>query len=293
MKFILITLLFLEAHFLLAQQNYLPLVSPQNEWVVDFVHPSPGWPMYIQRYTFDADSVLLNGKYYHELIYSNSMSGGPWVGDGTFFREAEGRIFRLFGNLPEQLIYDFNMGIGDSLPGFGPTQATRYVKEVEAITLLDGTPRKRIILESVCGESDWIEGAGQLDDLFYSWNFCTTADGTHYYIRCFSTNGELLYLRPDLSGCYTTSTTNLAQGKVLVFPNPTSDVLTIQLDDNQTITQVFLYNSLGQKVLSQSEFATQGDIRLSVRGLPSGCYTGTLFFEGNTLGVFKVAVKNW
>ncbi len=98
-------------------QAWNPIVTPLNEWVVDYNPLFPGLPSEIRRYTFSADSVLKDGKQYHELIYSKNMSGGPWISEDAFLREEQGKTYKWLKNMPEQLIYDFNLGIGDSITG--------------------------------------------------------------------------------------------------------------------------------------------------------------------------------
>lgn len=288
MKSLIIVTLFLSTHTAFSQS--FPVVTPLNEWVVDYKHPVPGWPAEkIRHYTFSADSVLKEGKYYHELIYSINMSGGPWISEGAFLREENGRAYKWQENMPERLLYDFNMGNGDSLSGADLNQATRYVTQVGTTQLLDGVPRKSIEFSSSCGASQWVEGIGEIEALFYSEAFCSLWDGAPYYIRCFSTNGQLLYKRPDISSCYTSSVNDLEIGAIRVFPNPGSDLLYLELENEGAISKVMMYNSLGSLVLSKSNFsATNNSIDISK--LPSGFYTGIVHLEGGRMKAFKVAV---
>ncbi len=288
MKSLIIVILFLSTHTAFSQS--FPVVTPLNEWVVDYKHPVPGWPAEkIRRYTFSDDSVLLSGKYYRELLYSINMNGGPWISEDAFLREENGRTYKWFENQSERLIYDFNYGIGDSLPGADMNQATRYVTQVGSTQFLDGVPRKSMVLSSSCGPSNWVEGIGETEALFYSDGICSLWDGNPLYIRCFSTSGQLLYLRPDLSGCYTSSVNDLEIGTIRVFPNPGSDLLDLELETEGAISKVMMYNSLGSLVLSKSNFsATNNSIDISK--LPSGFYTGIVHLEGGRMKAFKVAV---
>ena len=273
------------------KDSYIPVVTPLNEWVVDYDPLSPGWPSEIRRYTFAADSVLKDGKYYHELRYSKNMSGGPWISEGAFLREEEGKTFKWLANMPEQLIYDFNLGIGDSITGgVNVNQATRYVTQVGSVQLLDGVPRKAIEFNSICGASQWVEGIGEVESFLYSEAFCSLWDGSPYYIRCFSTNGQLLYKRPDISGCYTSSTSDLDISVIQVFPNPVVDMIHFETDENEgAISTVMLYNSLGTLVFNRTLVSATNN-SIDVSELPPGFYTGIVHLDGGKLKAFKVVV---
>ncbi|HAD12540.1 MAG TPA: hypothetical protein DCF33_08880, partial [Saprospirales bacterium] len=274
---------------IVTKDNYIPFVTPLNEWVVDFIPPH-GFPKEIRRYTFSSDSVLLDGKYYHELLFSLNMSGGPWISEQDFFREDNGKIYRWLENMPERLVYDLHFGIGDSLVGMDSNQATRYVTQVGSIQLQDDIPRKFIEFNSGCGPSRWVEGIGEMEDLLYSEVFCSLWDGIPLTIRCFSTNGQLLYQRPDISGCYTSSIQELAIDSIAVFPNPGSDVLYFRTEDASSIASLKMFNSTGSLVLMVDNQKTPID-RVDVSTLPAGFYTGMVYLGNQQVKVFKVVLE--
>jgi hypothetical protein len=275
---------------IVTKDNYNTVVTSLNEWVVDWTHPFPGWPSEIRRYTFSSDSVLKDGKYYHELIYSNNMSGGPWISEDNFFREENGRTYKWLENNSERLIYDFNFGIGDSLPGTDMNQATRYVTQVGSMKLLDEIPRKYIEFNSVCGTSRWVEGIGEVEDFLYSEVFCSLWDGIPVNIRCFNTNGQLIYLRPDLSGCYTSNVKDVELTVARVYPNPGSDFLFLETANETPITSLLIYNSFGKQELSINHPLPQNS-GIDVSLLQPGFYTGQVHFADQKTGIFKVVIQ--
>jgi len=290
MKNLLIALHLLFAYTSFCQSGYIPVITPLNEWVVDYTHPL-GWPSEkIRRYTFAADSTLLEGRYYHELIYSIDMSGGPWVSSGSFLREENGMVYTKYENQTKKLIYDFNFGIGDSLTGWiNVNQATKYVTQVGSTQLLDGVARKKITLDSWCGETEWIEGIGETFALFNSETVCSLWDGVLLYVRCFSTNGQLLYQRPDVSGCYTSAVTDVELGAIRVYPNPASGILYVESENEAQITNVMIYNGLGVLALATSTLLPENNgIDISV--LLPGFYSGLVHLGDGAIRAFKVAV---
>jgi hypothetical protein len=56
-----------------SRDQYIRLVTSLNEWVVDVVTP-PSQTV-INRFSFDPDSILINDKYYYELIYIPGIQG--------------------------------------------------------------------------------------------------------------------------------------------------------------------------------------------------------------------------
>jgi hypothetical protein len=278
---------------IVTKDNYVPIVTPDNEWVADYLFPS--FPPEIRRYTFSVDSILLSGKYYRELIYSKNMSGGPWQSTGEYLREDNGKVFKIWenGNQPERLIYDMDFGVGDTLvpdPALG--QGDRKIVQVGTIELLDGIPRKFLLLESTqCIDTTmWIEGMGDLERLFWTEVFCSMGeDGPPVLIRCFSTNGQLLYKRPDVDGCYTSSSKYVDLSVIKVYPNPASDVLFFDIEDIALLNSVNVFNAVGHLVLRNQLFLSEG--KIDVSHLPNGFYTGIAYLKNETQKSFKIIIN--
>ena len=222
------------------------------------------------------------------------MSGGPWMSEGFFLREENGRVYSKynFNTLPEKLIYDFNFGIGDSITGGNNTnQATRFVIQVDSRQFLDNVPRKSIVLDSPCWESNWVEGIGEMEALFYSEGFCSLWDGNPLYIRCFSTNGQMLYQRPDVSGCYTSAVGDVEMGATQVYPNPASGILYVETKNEEEIRSIQICNSLGVIVLNKNHLLPFNK-SIDITALTSGFYTGLVHFKNGGTKIFKVAIAN-
>ena len=114
---------------------YLPVVTHRNEWIVEYSFPT--FPNEIRRYSFAADSVLQGAQYYHELVYTGTSGPANWLSTGQFFREVNGRVWKygeeFAGN--EQLIYDMDFAIGDTLLSTADGQQTRTVTAVGTTSL--------------------------------------------------------------------------------------------------------------------------------------------------------------
>jgi hypothetical protein len=283
---------------IVTKDNYIPIVTPDNEWVADYFYPLfPNLSPEIRRYTFSSDSTLLSGKYYRQLIYSKSMSGGPWQSTGEYLREDNGKVFKIWGNSnqPESLIYDMDFGIGDTLiphpdPALG--QGDRKIVQVGTIELLDGVPRKFLLLESTqCIDTTmWIEGMGDVERLFWTEVFCSMGeDFPPAFIRCFSTNEQLLYKRPDVDGCYTSSLNDVVWPEMKVYPNPASDMLFFDMEDISLLNSVNVFNATGHLMLRNQIFLSEGKIDVSY--LPNGFYIGIAYFKNETQKSFKIIIN--
>jgi hypothetical protein len=265
------------------RNNYIPFVTPENEWVVDYFNPGIG--NFIFRYTFTKDSFFIDNHWYRELIYAKDLSV-DWKNTDNYFRENNGIVhFRHSLNGFEEVLYNFNMGVGDTLPTSpGLAQGKRQIKQVGTYEFNDGIPRKKLVLESECGDiQTWIEGIGELEDLIETWIICSTADVEPKNIRCFSTNNQLLYQDPNVANCYVLSNTEeTTLNRIEIIPNPISDDAVIQFAiPLESSAQLNIYNISGNKIFTQSIESGTVSERFSFENLPAGLY----FYQINQKGI--------
>lgn len=279
-----------------SSNTFIPIVTHKNEWIIDYIFPS--FPLEVRRYTFTSDSFFLGNRHYRKLIYNQSMTGGVWKSTDDYFREENSKVYKLggFSGQTERLIYDMAFAVGDTMvPNQDIGQMNRQITEVGIVQLLDNLPRKRALLSStVCGgHTTWIEGMGDLERLFWTETFCSLIDldGAISRIRCFSTDQKLLYLRPDLSGCYISSTHETTNENVLIYPNPTQSDLFISLQNNQEIEFIQVFNQLGQLMnhFPIVHFANANSIDVSP--LTNGCYYGEMIFKNAPPILFRFVVN--
>ncbi len=271
------------------RDEYIPVVTSLNEWVVD----GSDLNGQIHRYTFDYDSVLIQDKYYFKLIYSRTIQT-QWEETGRLFREQGGLVFELnIEDSTEQVIYNFNLQPGDTLPSHNDgSNNYREIFNVFNTKLLDEVPRKSLEIRcssDVLGidSTIWIEGIGDIEYLFWSKTFCSSLDDTilHNRIRCFLVNKQLLYSRPEIEGCYLTSIDNPNLETLIIFPNPTSDNIYFEFSNDQILDKVSIFNSLGQLILRTSKL--NDDNSLLLDKLSKGIYFGSINFKNGSRKIFK------
>jgi hypothetical protein len=279
---------------IISRSSYLPIVSPRNEWVVDIIKQNS--PQSIYRYTFSTDTFLVNEKFYYQLLYSPTIEA-QWLETGRFMREENGIVYELNNwDSTEILLYNLDFQTGDTMVSHQDGSLNqRKVIRVGAIELLDEIPRKSIDLEctSNMSESDtavWIEGIGDIERLFWSKTFCSTndQDDSIALIRCFLTDKQVLFSRPELEGCYLTSVEDPHENPIKIYPNPADDELHFDFPDNLVVEKVRLYNTFGQLVISTNELS-QND-SLPIYQLSGGIYFGTIILSDGLSKTFRVLI---
>jgi hypothetical protein len=62
------------------------------------------------------------------------------------------------------------------------------------------------------------------------------------------------------------------KSSVVIYPNPTSNSLTIELPANEILTELSIYSTEGQLVSNQSELYVKNKMNLDISDLPTGMY---------------------
>jgi hypothetical protein len=273
-------LLFLLTTQFASAQSYLPIVHPANEWTVkhyEFFSNSR------RKYRFSPDTVLINGKYYYELKYDDSVMGAHST--NRFYREENGTVYTSAG----VVLYDLKLGVTDTLPSNNPYQQTRTVATVGTTILNDNQTRKTMRVE--CGSDSIdspitvVEGIGDLEEFFHSEVQCINPfDGPTDLLVCYSVNGQIIYTKSgencDLSSTHLPSNWTRAS----VYPNPANEQLHLDIPSNTA--ELIIYNSLGMCVLNQHCTAVGGLLSADVSGLRPGSYWGVVRSEYGKMYTF-------
>ena len=77
----------------------------------------------------------------------------------------------------------------------------------------------------------------------------------------------------------------LIDKSLLIYPNPTTDVVNIRFKPEAKTARVEIFNAMGQRVLQDQIMVTTGQLSLKVNKLPSGIYfirveTGKTIYSG-------------
>jgi len=267
---------------------------------------SATWRYRIYTDDFLEDFMLLlngadtfaNGYTYHQVFSRTYFQPGPFSGYPPIvpetasypdiyyggIRESSKQVFFL-GDTHEELIYDFNAVVGDSIPGF----TSKYLVTAIDSVLLAGVYHKRYLTNDTSFYV--IEGVGSsmglLPDL-------TNGAGDIAFF-CF-TYPPVVFSPMDTAPCtyiypydYAAATPviNSQTPEVNVYPVPATEVLHITLPVNG-ILQAAIINYIGQEVWSGS---INGQFDIPVATWPRGFYYLRIEDEQKGIVVKKVVVE--
>lgn len=244
---------------------------------------------------FLGGDTLMNGhiyiKLYQGMKYTSSKYGYHWVDTIGFvsgIREDNNKHIYFNKGSGEQLLYDFNLKIGDTL-----TQliGNGYVVTNIDSTLIGLTYRKQFILS---GEIDSIiEGIGSVQGLFENVEPFNSQTNSGSLI-CFSQNGKKLY--PDTGSICEiyTGISNLAVpiSSFAVYPNPASKQVTIDITLSQGLNTgtLELYNSMGKLIRTTAINNAPVTLTENISTLANGVYYYKLITNNSVPLVKKLIV---
>ncbi len=213
---------------------------------------------------FGGDTTF-NSHTYKRVYYTNDPDQINWT-QLSFIREEGQKVYRVYGGhyMYDALVYDFSLNEGDQV-----TVNTEFTLTVDSVDHVEigSELRKRLFMchspEFNFGEI-WIEGIGSNAGVLYS--------GTYGYpdfdnkLLCVKKNDTLLYQNPLYNSCYIISDieeNSLNSKKVMVYPNPASNKLNIEVDN---FIKAELLDVNGKLI------KTENDKNINLQGCSKGIY---------------------
>lgn len=239
-----------------------------------------GFADYYYSITIKGDTII-NSQSYHKLNspYAQSFSvgncGGVLIGYNGAFREdtANRKVYYVpIANSTEQLLYDFNLQVGDTVKGYLQSFLSPYdtVQSIDSI-LIGNSYRKRWNINT-CYDIHLIEGIGSTYGLYQNSPGCYT-DFANYYLTCFQQNSLTLY--PDtLTNCQLiTYSKNLSLENSLtkIFPNPFHSSCEILVPYEFENSEWKIFNSQGTLLYKETKSKNKS-FRLNRDNLNNGIY---------------------
>ena len=282
--FFVCILLFSLSKSLIGQYSKLP--DQGAVWKVLFEkHDGPNVTWSLDQITYSQDSII-NGLTYKFL---EGYGGNPLHENfGLLEDTIQKKVFLRFMKIsiccvPDSnyLIYDFSMGIGDSMKV--ERIGLQYPIYWEVIdtgkTLVDGQLRNYLDVYSkgMLGLKfdRWIEGIGSqllitrpLLPLF-GWEIRSE-------LVCFrDSNAGVFYeplknVYPNISCAGNLGAVNMEKPKISIYPNPVTDLLTIDLPVNEGPFHYTIWNTYGQKI-SESKISDKAS-QIDMMDLEKGSY---------------------
>ncbi len=291
----LLLFIFISASFhLFAQTNvYHPFPDSNAAWnqgCTWLVGIPPVPVTYPQVWSLTGDTIIsaVIYKKLHSSGYAYYLSSCCW-----YYNNYEGAIRqdttqRKVYYVPktasnEQLLYDFNLNIGDTLPpAYNNSPNTNYVSSIDS--LLVGTSyRKQFHISLIGATSSWdsnyvflIEGIGS--------TFGLTADLYPPFeggcgLGCFIENDSIVYTNPLANCDMTIGLSEYSNQNILIsiYPNPTKGIFTI------TSSEMFkcsVYDVFGREVFPFANQSIRHSTKLDLSSHSKGIYVVRIKSEG-------------
>ncbi len=261
--------------------NYHPFPDSNAVWNIHYWMACWGSEAADDHYSITfAGDTLIGGTSYHKLttpyIEHHSTGNCSWTSLGylgAIRRDGANRkvYFVLSPDTSGQLLYDFNLQVGDAIQGYLGNFAwpADTVREIDSVMVVNSY-RKRWRINP-CYNIDIIEGIGSTYGLIIPSPGCVT-DLPDFTITCFQQNGETLY--PDtITACGLITAANPpppGSTDIKIYPNPVTDQLTIECPDPTIKTSICLCDVHGRNVIQ--EVVTQAVTIINTRHLQAGVY---------------------
>jgi hypothetical protein len=283
----LLPILLLFASVNLSAQTYVPFDFENSNWCYGRQWHVGIPPTYQQiDYRLEASHDTLYRGHQYKAIYRKQASvdnQGYVIYSSTgslhaLVREENKKIYAKYYNSfyieepidSEVVIYDFNIQVGDSfgLQDVAPNCCTNgyylVAKKIDStqtnlgyrkcIKLLPTYQTATVMYINGVAPNDtivWIEGIGSNKGIFYDIDAEIMGSGfCSIYFNCFNYNNQYIYGTGNCFQFTTDIKENSNTNNITIYPNPTSNVINLQLPQNISIGNIQLYNALGSIVAS-------------------------------------------
>lgn len=192
--------------------------------------------------------------------------------------------FQIPTDLTEKLLFDFSLKVGDYYTP-NSSQNTNipdslFVIKVDTIIDADNIKRAVYIIDSKTLNLIWkgivIEGIGGRNGLLGSifdvmdWSYqedfnCYSINNYNYEAYFFDSNAGLDYIDYPCDTLSFVSTQNIYLSKITVYPNPSSDYVFFNIQEN--IKEINIYSQFGVKMWSGKAMGSSVDVKNLVPGI--------------------------
>ncbi len=275
MKRNILLVLFLLVVIFAKSQTYYPFQTDTAQWNVDSYDGSNMQPVHrTYSYFINGDTIidtLLYSKIYEDMaVYDTIIDtisayylGGLREDNNKHIYFKPSEIYIMFSlkcglintDLDEFLLYRFDLSIGDT---FNLNQHTigagdYSVFDIDSV-LIGQHYRKRFMIRNfnnMFGDDHWIEGIGSLQSLFgptcfpfEAWDqlLCYKDPNTDFV--------SYMSFEDDCTGFVVGAYEN-KQPNIHIYPNPCRTKLNIEIASGRRISEINVYNLLGQNIIHE------------------------------------------
>ena len=247
------------------------------------------------QYFTNGDDTIIKGEEYF-IVYRSRFADLPITGSQRYIRNdtlnKKVYIFPGSNDTTESILYDFSLKVGDTTKEeiWGGGGMLLYagglvVTKIDSIWLDGGWHHAWIFDKNHI--APMIEGIGGMRGPFevpfvfeYEyWLECAIKDGKSFYPNS-SDSCELATLIAENENY---------QKKLTIFPNPVSDILTIELQsDKQLVREILFFDLYGRLVPPVNIVVEEKRRKCNMTGLSSGIYTLKVIYNSGGIETFKI-----
>ena len=194
------------------------------------------------------------------------------------------------------LLYDFGVSVGDtvwhggsmSVEGiFHVNEKYSIIKEIE----IENDKKTYYVDRMDMLPEVWYEGIGSFRGLFGHITPIPLYNNFPNKLVCFKHNDNVEFLdNPTCNKCFCTSSNidDLILEKINIYPNPTKDVLNIEVQENTKIKSISIY-SMDGKLIKKSKYSYNSE-KINITSLKSGSYIINLETDKGNFN--QIIIKN-
>lgn len=293
-------------------QNYFPFPDTNTAWnaVGDNEFSGSQWHF---RYAVSGDTTIDEVAYSKVYKMYDSTILHPASTYFAAIRENEYKqVFCLIPGLPESILYDFSLNIGDTIwfniggglcyndVDFWELTHYRVVSDIDSVLLTNNTYRKSFQMQGNLLEDTWLEGIGSI--IWYGLFNPLISDialcGDSYEFACFKQNETVLYLNnPFCDRCFCelfTGTEKYNKSKlpiVSIHPNPANSKISISFNEVEAMEYLLIiYDAVGNK-MNKLNIDQNQILEINIDNYKPGLYLLQVFSKnGNKVGSYKFIV---
>jgi hypothetical protein len=277
---------------------YHPLPDSNAIWNMHYVIYGYGGE-YDENYSIIiSGDTIINSILYHKLmtpfVQSSGKSKVTWIESGYkgAFRQdiTSKKVFVVPpDSLSEQLLYDFNMHVGDTVRGYIEQHvSTKDVIDSVDSVLVGISYHKRWKLSSMT-PIYFIEGVGSTFGLIEA-STGNIVDGPEISISCFSQNGHTLY--PDtVTHCeviLSVEPINKKIDQISVYPNPSKGSFIVECDPSIGVKEIKVMDIIGNIIIYEP---VENKAIIRINDLQSGVYILSIKDKFNGMITKKLIVE--
>jgi hypothetical protein len=280
--------------------TYHPFPDSNAMWNIDYVFNCIGVSHDIYSIVISGDTVI-NSQTYHKLstsyvqILSTGSCGDRPAGYKGAIRQdiINKKVFIIPPTLTdEQLLYDFNMKVGDTVKGFIETYGLSVETVISIDSILVGSNYHKRWLINSAASIYFIEGIGSTYGLL-EYSPGNSAGFPEFSITCFQKDGQSLY-PSTATNCQLINSVESFEdisNRLTISPNPFNLTTLISLNQSYHNIALTIYDIQGKLIL-QNQYTDCNQIQLNRNQLSNGLYFLKLTLDDKWVEAQKIVVSD-